>query len=167
MKKIIKDFFYPSRKIFYTGYISLLILSIIFLRCNKTVQHRNALARYGDYFENYGFSYDSRFSDEDKISFVREDGSSIDLWMEYDGTQQFFKNGKYKLSYCDDSMFELIEGLTPNQEINTYRKQLEKIISAKEYEKNEGEPVWIERSGIAVYPENRDDGRDYSIVIFF
>lgn len=171
MKKILKEFFDPSRKVFYIIYVSLLLLSIIFLRCNKTVQHRKALERYGNYLETYGFFYDPKSSNEDMIRFRKADYSSIDLWMKFDGKQQYFERGKYDLSYCDDTLFELVEGLTPDLGINTYRRQLEEMIEEKAYKNNEGEPIWIEGSEIAIFPRNRENESEYepeySIVIFF
>lgn len=167
MKKILKEFFDPSRKVFYIIYVTLLILSIIFLRCNKTVQHRNALERYGNYLEIYGFLYDPKGSNEDRISFRKADGSEIELWMKSDGKQQYIEKGRYYLSYCDDTLFELVEGFTPDIGINTYRQQLEEMIEEKAYEKNEGEPIRLEGSRITIFPRNRENGPEYEIVIFF
>lgn len=161
MKKILKEFFDPSRKVFYIIYVSLLLLSIIFLRCNKTVQHRKALERYGNYLETYGFLYDPKSSNEDRIRFRKEDYSNIDLWMKFDGKQQYIENVRYNLKYCDDTLFELVEGLTPDLGINTYRQQLEEIIEEKAYKNNEGEPIHIEGSGISIYPRNRENEPEY------
>lgn len=167
MKKKIKEFFYPSRKIFYTAYVSLLILSIIFFRINKTAQHRNILDRYENYLEKYGFFYDSQSSDEDHMQFVKADGSRIIVRLEFDGMRQFFENGSYYLSYCDDTLFELVEDLTPDIGINTYRKQLEEVIAEKAYEKTEGKAIWIEPKKVVVYPEDSETGYEYEIVIYF
>lgn len=167
MKKKIKEFFYPSRKIFYTAYVSLLILSIIFFRINKTAQHRNVLDQYENYLEKYGFFYDSRFSNEDHMEFYKADGSHIIVRLEFDGMRQFFEEVRYYLSYCDDTLFELVEDLTPDIGINTYRKQLEEVIAEKAYEKTEGKAIWIEQNKVVVYPEESETGYEYEIVIYF
>lgn len=167
MKKKIKEFFYPSRKIFYTAYVSLLILSIIFFRINKTAQHRNVLDQYENYLEKYGFFYDAQRSNEDHMEFVKADGSHIDVWLEFDGMRQFFEDVRYYFSYCDDTLFELVEDFTPGIEINTYRKQLEEVIAEKAYEKTEGKTIWIEQNKVAVFPEDSETGYEYEIVIYF
>lgn len=167
MKKMLKDFFYPSRRIFYTGYILLLTVTVIFLYCNKSRKHRDAVTHYENYLEAFGFSYDERTPDNDSINFLREDGSSVDLNMEYNGLQQYVKGGKYDLNYCDDTTFELIEGLTPEIGINAYRKQLEDCIFQKTYETNEERITWFASGRYSIGVARDFSGVGYSIVIFF
>lgn len=111
--------------------------------------------------------YDPKGSNEDRISFRKADYSNIDLWMKFDGKQQYIEKVRYHLYYCDDTMFELVEGFTPDLGINTYRQQLEEIIEEKAYKNNEGEPIPIEGSGITIYPWNRENQPEYVIMISF
>lgn len=73
--------------------------------------------------------------------------------MKFNGKQQYIEKVRYHLYYCDDTLFELVEGLTPDLGINTYRQQLEEIIEEKAYKNNEGEPIWIEGSEIFAFAE--------------
>lgn len=165
MKKKWKHFFYPSRKIFYIGYIYLLILATVFLFCNKALQHRYSVIKYENFFEKYGFSYDYKSSDLDRIEFLKEDGSNITLNMKFDGFYETLEEGKYDLNYCDDAMFEMIGELTPYLEINTYREQIEECITQKTYETNPKKYIRIDPSDVMVF---QDEYRDsYNIVIFF
>lgn len=165
MRKKIKRFFNPSRKIFYLGFIYFLVLTTVYLFCNKALQHRYSVIRYEKYFEKYGFSYHYKSSDMDRIELLKEDGSNITLTMKFDGFSETVETGKYDLNYCDDAMFEMIEELTPYIEINTYREQIEECITQKTYETNQKNYIRIDQSDVMVF---RDEYRDsYSIVIFF